>query len=155
MMSDVAFVVFHYPMADLFWVSCKCTRATHIYQNTCGYNFRTHGATLCPISGCPSRSLAFILVHNFSSLLRKHFGSFSVSYPLTCYTPHPVSLLDKSGDDRVRNNPLWYLALLLAQGKFTVAPYGRTHMVLLIGVPMANVIPFPPVSSERDCQVCM
>ena len=106
MMSDVAFVVFHYPLADLFWVSCKCTCATHIYQNTCEYNFRTHGAILCPISDCPSRSLAFILIHNFSSLLRKHFGSFSVSYPLTCYTPHPVSLLDKSGDDRVRNNPL-------------------------------------------------
>lgn len=106
MMSDVTFVVFHYPMADLFWVSCKCTCATYIYQNTCEYNFHTHRATLCPISDCPSRSLAFILIHNFSSLLCKHFGSFSVPYPLTCYTPHPVSLLDKSGDDRVRNNPL-------------------------------------------------
>jgi len=92
MISDVTFVVFHYPVADLLWVSCGYAWQTHIRQSTCEYNFRTHGATFCPISDCPSGSLAFILVHNFSSLPRKHLGSFGVPCPLTCYTPRQVSL---------------------------------------------------------------
>ena len=66
MISDVTFVVFHYPMADLLWVSCGYAWPTHIHQSTCEYNFLTHGATFCPISDCHSGSLAFILIHNFS-----------------------------------------------------------------------------------------
>ena len=65
MISDVTFVVFHYPMADLLWVSCGYAWPTHIHQSTCEYNFLTHGATFCPISDCHSGSLAFILIHNF------------------------------------------------------------------------------------------
>lgn len=93
MISDVTFVVFHYPMADLLWVSCGYAWPTHIHQSTCEYNFLTHGATFCPISDCHSGSLAFILIHNFSPLPRKHFGSFRVSCPPTCYTPHRFPLL--------------------------------------------------------------
>jgi len=92
MISDVTFVVFHYPVANLLWVSCGYAWLTHIRQSTCEYNFRTHGATFCPISDCPSGSLAFILIHNFSSLPRKHLGSFGVPCSLTCYTPRQVSL---------------------------------------------------------------
>lgn len=55
---------------------------------------------------------------------------------------------DKSGDDRVRIIPLRYFSLLLAQSKIITAPYGRTVMLLLIGVPVAKVTPFPPVSSS-------
>jgi len=57
MISDVTFVVFHYPMADLLWVSCGYAWPTHIHQSTCEYNFLTHGATFCPISDCHSGSL--------------------------------------------------------------------------------------------------
>lgn len=62
MISDVTFAVFHYPMADLLWVSCGYAWPTHIHQSTCEYNFLTHGATFCPISDCHSGSLAFILI---------------------------------------------------------------------------------------------
>jgi len=92
MISDVTFAVFHYPMADLLWVSCRYAWLTHIHQSTCEYNFLTYGATFCPISDCHSGSLAFILIHNFSPLPRKHFGSFHVSCPPTCYTPRRVSV---------------------------------------------------------------
>ena len=37
-------------------------------QRTNEFSFRTLGATLCPTSGCHSGSLAFILIHNVSSL---------------------------------------------------------------------------------------
>ena len=67
-MSGVTFVVFRYPTADLFRVMREYAWLTHIHRNTCGYNFHTHGATFCPISDCPSGSLAFTLIHNFSSL---------------------------------------------------------------------------------------
>ena len=122
MISDVTFVVFHYLLADLFWVSYKCTCATHIYQNTCEFNFHTHGATLCPISDCHSGSLAFILIQNFSSLPRKHLGSFSVPCPPTCYTPRRVSRSDKSAvDGRYKHLPSG------CQTTFTICPYGRTR----------------------------
>ena len=108
MISDVTFAVFHYPMADLLWVSCGYAWPTHIHQSTCEYNFLTHGATFCPISDCHSGSLAFILIHNFSSLPRKHFGSFHVSCPPTCYTPRRVSPTDKLADDRLLFHlPFW------------------------------------------------
>ena len=121
MISDVTFVVFHYPMADLLWVSCGYAWPTHIHQSTCEYNFLTHGATFCPISDCHSGSLAFILIHNFSPLPRKHFGSFRVSCPPTCYTPRRVSRSDKSAvDGRYKHLPSG------CQTTFTICPYGRT-----------------------------
>ena len=126
MISDVTFAVFHYPMADLLWVSCGYAWPTHIHQSTCEYNFLTHGATFCPISDCHSGSLAFILIHNFSSLPRKHFGSFHVSCPPTCYTPRPVSLSDKSGDDRFFKE---HLPNPLPVGYLLSSLYGRTQIL--------------------------
>ena len=126
MISDVTFVVFHYPMADLLWVSCEYAWLTHIHQSTCEYNFLTHGATFCPISDCHSGSLAFILIHNFSPLPRKHFGSFRVSCPPTCYTPRPVSLSDKSGDDRFFKE---HLPNPLPVGYLLSSLYGRTQIL--------------------------
>lgn len=127
MISDVTFAVFHYPMAGLLKASRGYVWPTHIHQSTCGYNFPTHGATFCPTSDCHSGSLAFILIHNFSPLPRWHGGSYRVPCPPTCYTPRPISLSDKSGDDRVRIIPLWYLSLLLAQGKIIYSPLRAHH----------------------------
>ena len=39
--------------------------------------------------------------------------------------------------------------ILLAQGKIITAPYGRTTIELLIGVPVANIVPRLPVISSR------
>ncbi len=50
---------------------------------------------------------------------------------------------DKSGDDRVRIIPLRYFSLLLARSKIITAPYGRTTIVLEIGVPVAKTTPLP------------
>ena len=103
MISDVTFAVFHYPMADLLWVSCGYAWPTHIHQSTCEYNFLTHGATFCPISDCHSGSLAFITFRHY------HANTLEVSmFRALRHATLPVGfpLSDKSGDDRVRIIPL-------------------------------------------------
>lgn len=67
-LSDVTFVIFHFPVDGLLRISRTHTTSTHMCHSTGEFSFHTPGVTLCPASDYHSGSLAFILIHDFSSL---------------------------------------------------------------------------------------
>ena len=131
MISDVTFVVFHYPMADLLWVSCGYAWPTHIHQSTCEYNFLTHGATFCPISDCHSGSLAFILIHNFSP----HSEIAQTLWKFPCFVPSDM-LHSPSGF------PFWISRVTIGCGlfRFDTLPYYLLKVRLL--QPLTGALPW-------------
>ena len=135
------------PAAVYFRVSrCCITTKCSIRKSARFSSFRAGGLGF-PNSDCRSSSLASILLHRFSfprALASRNFGlnRTCALCATTCYTPCPVSLSDKSWNDRLSvlgffsRFPTRYFYLPLAKGGIPVWPrktsilrrlaYGRT-----------------------------
>ena len=84
MLSDVTFAVFHFPVAG--FVSEYPTEAPRINasaETAPSLAPIRRRQALCPISGCQAGSLAFILIHRFSSCSRLADGGELAAYALS------------------------------------------------------------------------
>ena len=152
------------PAAVYFRVSrCCITTKCSIRKSARFSSFRAGGLGF-PNSDCRSSSLASILLHRFSfprALASRNFGlnRTCALCTTTCYTPCPVSLSDKSWNDRLsvlvffrgfRHDTFTYRLLK------AVFQYGHARLlfcaVLLMGarcVPQCCRLAFPPADHPQ------
>jgi hypothetical protein len=99
---DRTFVIFHCLMVGLSWISRKHTTYKYVCHDIGEYSFHDAEGHPVPSLWLSFRQFSFYPYTQFFISVHQYLWSSNTLYPPTCYTPLPVSLLDKSGDDSLR-----------------------------------------------------
>lgn len=147
-LPDVTFVIFHFPVDGLLRISRTHTTYKHMCHSTGEFSFHTPGVTLCPASDYHAGSLAFILIHDFSSLCacvcEAHTHRILRHATLPVRFPFWISR-GTIGCGKPRDD---IFSLLLAQGRISYSPRAanglplRTHRMGMVSLIVECCKPF-------------